>query len=184
MLNLGVGGGQGGLGGGGGGHSHRGNGEDFRALGGEVDGVLEVGAGAAVAGDGGPVIVSVFDVRGAEVDQRLNGDAHAGLEFFEGVGFAEIGDLGRLVHGAADAVAYEFADDAHATGFDEGLDGVGDVANAVAESGLGDAGAEGVLRGVEKALDVGRGGRQGDGAGGVANPAFVADGDVDGDDVA
>ena len=63
---------------------------------------------------------------------------------------AEVGDLGVFVHGAADAVADELADDAEALGLAHLLDGGGDVAKPAADLALVDGGFERGLGDVEQ----------------------------------
>src|ERR1700747_2261067 len=75
-------------------------------------GVLEVGAVAAVDGDGGPTILEDADFGAARVKHRLDGEDHAGLEAGAFTGVAEVGHLGVFVHGATNSVADELADHA------------------------------------------------------------------------
>ncbi len=88
------------------------------------------------------------------------------------------------MHLGADAVSDQIANDTEAVFFAVGLDGVGDVADAVADAGLGDAEGEGLLRDGQKFLNGGRDGANGNGEGVVADVAVVLDHDVEGDDVA
>ena len=65
---------------------------------------------------------------------------------------AEVRDVRVLVVVPADAVADEAPDDREAGALDDGLHGVRDVADPVAEARLGDPGRERVLRDVEQPL--------------------------------
>jgi hypothetical protein len=95
-----------------------------------------MGAIAAVDGNGGPTVFQHADFRAAGVDHGLDSEDHAGLEAGAFAGVAEVGDLGVFVHGAADSVANELADDAEAFGLAELLDGGGDVAETAADLAL------------------------------------------------
>ncbi len=130
-------------------------GKDLGAIFGDGDGVLEVGAVAAVDGDGGPAVLEDTDFGTAGVDHGLDGEDHAGLEAGALACGAEVGDLGVFVHGAADAVADELADDAKAFGFTELLDSGGDVAEAAADLALLDGLFEGELGDFEEAGGAG-----------------------------
>ncbi len=105
--------------------------------------MLEVGGVAAVDGYGGPTVFKYLHFRASGVDHWLDGEDHAGLEARAFAGGAEVGHLGVFVHGAADAVADELADDAEAFGLAELLDGGGDVAEAAADLALLDGLFEG-----------------------------------------
>src|SRR4030095_15297795 len=77
-------------------------GEDLGALGGDGDGVLEVGGAGAVAGDDGPAVVEDPGLGAALVDHGLDGQGEAGLEAEAAAGSAVVGHLGLLVHAGAD----------------------------------------------------------------------------------
>ena len=85
-------------------------GEDLGDTVDDSDGVLEVSRGLAVASATGPAIVLDDDVAGAEVDHRLDADAHAVAYDSAGAGATIVGDLGAFVHAATDAVTTHFAD--------------------------------------------------------------------------
>src|SRR3954451_18252651 len=80
----------------------------------------------AVLGVHRPAVVAHADHVAAGGDHRLDGEDHALLEGDALVWGAVVGDLGLLVHLAADAVADEGADDGEALGLDVLLDGVRD----------------------------------------------------------
>ena len=108
--------------------------------------MFELGRERAVAGDRGPAVVEHLHVGAADVDHRLDGEEHAGLELGAGAGAAGVDHFGAVVEQPAEAVAAEIADDAVAVGLGVALDGVGDVAEAVAGPGLLDARASGIRR--------------------------------------
>src|SRR5260370_5730750 len=67
-------------------------------------------------------------MRLAEIDHRLDGEEHAGLEHHAFAGPADMNDVRLVVEHAAQAVAAEVAHHAHALRLDEALNGVSDVA--------------------------------------------------------
>ena len=115
------------------------------AVAGDRDRELEVGGQRAVLGVDRPVVVAHPHGVAAGRDHRLDGQDHALLEQRALAGLAEVGDLRVLVHVAADAVADERAHDREAVGLDLLLDGVGDVAEAVAGPALLDGGEQRAL---------------------------------------
>jgi hypothetical protein len=80
-------------------------------------------------------------------------------------------------------VADERAHDAQPLGLDDGLDGVGDVAEPVADLALLHRGEQRPLRDLEQLARDGRDRADGKGDGAVGDPAPVDHADVDGDDV-
>ncbi len=88
------------------------------------------------------------------------------------------------MHGAADAVADEGADDAVAALVRDGLDGMADVAEAVARDGGGDAGLHAAPRRVDQLADLARHVADDPGARAVGMPAVDDAADVDADEVA
>ena len=120
----------------------------------------------------------------AEVDHRLDGEGHSGLDPLAGAGPPEVRDLGWLVHRDADPVADHVANDAEAVSFDVRLDRAGNVADPVADLGLADSDVEGLAGDLEEPFDVRRNGRDGNRQGVVADVAVVFEDDVEGDDVA
>src|SRR6478609_4954278 len=65
-------------------------------------------------------------------------------------GWAVVGDLGVLVHAAADAVADQASDDAEAAGLDDLLDGVAHVPEPLALAALLDGGLEPEVAGLDQ----------------------------------
>ena len=95
---------------------------------GNRDRVLELGRERAVARDGGPAIAEYLHMRTAEIDHRLDGEEHPGLQRHAFAAAAVMQDVGLVVEQPAKAVAAEVAHDGAALGLGEGLDGSADVA--------------------------------------------------------
>ena len=127
---------------------------------------------------------STFTSGSADVDHRLDGEEHAGLELGAGAGAAGVDDLGAVVEQAADAVAAEIADDAVAVRLGMALDGVGDVAEMVAGPRLLDAEHQAFVGDVDQLARLQRDVADQVHAAGVAVPAVDDRGHVDVDDVA
>jgi hypothetical protein len=82
-----------------------------------------------VLGDDGPAVVAeLLHVAAAGVDHRLDGEGHAGHQFFQRAGLAVVQHLRLFVEVAADAVAAELAHHREALLLGEFLDGEADVA--------------------------------------------------------
>ena len=94
--------------------------------------MFELSRQRAVAGDRGPAIVEQFHVGAADVDHRLDGEEHAGLQFGAGAGAAGVDHFRAVVEQPAEAMAAKIADDAVAVLFGMALDGVADVAEPIA----------------------------------------------------
>src|SRR3546814_9507183 len=75
--------------------SLRARGEDFAAVLGDPDAVLELGGERAVAGHRGPAVGEHLDRIFAGVDHRLDREEHAGFQFGAGAGAPGVDDLGR-----------------------------------------------------------------------------------------
>src|SRR5207248_9381445 len=86
--------------------------ENLAAGVGDSDRMLELGGERAVAGDRGPAVVEHLHGGAAEVDHRLDGGDHAGLELGPGARAAGVDDLGAVVEHAPDPVPAKVADDA------------------------------------------------------------------------
>ena len=87
-----------------------------------------MGADAAVEGNGRPAVGQDLHLWRSSVDHRFDSQHHSGLESRTLAAGAEVGYLGILVHGSADAVADELLDDAETLGLAHLLDGGGYVA--------------------------------------------------------
>jgi len=140
--------------------------------------MFEVGGRQAVSSDHGPAVGEGLYPVGAEVDHGLDCKGHAGPDCFPGVAAAEVWDLRFLMHRAADPVADQVANDAKAARLNEGLDGVGDVADAIAHLGLADADLKGLLSCLQQTGNLGIDGADGYGDGVVADVSAGLDGDV------
>src|SRR5204863_6445169 len=133
---------------------------------------------------GGPTVGEDFYVRLAEIDHRLDGEEHAGLQRHAFAGPADMDDVGLVVEQPAQAVAAEIAHHAHALRLDKTLDGVADVAGGGAGLYRGDAAHHRLVGHLDQPL-----GLAGDRAhrihpAGIAIPTLDDEGDVDVDDVA
>src|SRR5713101_8417644 len=82
-----------------------GEGEDLVAGRGDADRVLELRRERAALGDGGPAVAEDLHLPAAGIDHRLDREDHALAHHRALVGRAEIGERGRVVEDAADAVA-------------------------------------------------------------------------------
>src|SRR4051794_27345746 len=157
--------------------------EDARAVRRDGHRELEVGGQRAVLRVDRPVVLGHPDGVPAGGDHRLDREDHALLEKDPRVGPPVVRDLGVLVHRAADAVADERAHDREPLGLDDGLDRMRDVAEAVPRADPLDGGVQRGL-GRREQLARERGDRpDGEGAGGVGDPAVEDHADVDGEDV-
>src|SRR6266851_8884786 len=85
-------------------------------------------------------------MRLAEIDHRLDGEEHAGLELHALAGPADMDDVRLVVEHAPEAMAAEIAHHAHALRLDETLDGVADVAGGGAGLHRGNAAHHGFIR--------------------------------------
>src|SRR6478609_1730140 len=114
--------------------------QDAGAGGRDGDGVLDVGGPAAVGGAHGPaVVVDQVAVPAARQQHRLEGDDETGLQPWAGAGATLVRDVGLLVHLPPDAMATMVLEHPVAASTGRASDGVGDVAEAEAGAGGGDA---------------------------------------------
>ena len=146
--------------------------------------MLELRRQGAVAGDGGPAVVEHLHVGFADVDHRLDGEEHAGAKLRAGARAAGVDDFGAVVEQPAEAVAAKIADDAVAIGLGMALDGVGNVAQAVAGPGLLDPQHQAFIGHVDQFPRLDRHVADQIHAAGVAVPAIEQGRDVHVDDVA
>jgi hypothetical protein len=84
-------------------------------------------------------------MRPAEIDHRLDGEDHAGLERDTFARAAVVQDVRHVVEQAADAMAAKIAHDAAALALGEILDGKADVAGGGARPDGGDAAHHGFV---------------------------------------
>src|SRR6201996_9248409 len=101
-------------------------GEDVRARLGHQQGVLELRGPLAVFGDDGPAVVPDLIVQRADVDHRLDGERHPGLEDRGNRRLVVVPHDQAVVEGRADAGTGEVANDVLAepvcVGFDDAAD--------------------------------------------------------------
>src|SRR5665811_206610 len=90
---------------------------------GHADRMLELRRQRAVARHRGPAVGQDFDVRLAEIDHRLDGEEHAGLQHHAFAGPADMDDVRLVVEHAAEAMAAKVAHHAHALRLHKALDG-------------------------------------------------------------
>src|SRR5829696_1438519 len=102
--------------------------KNFDAVGGHADRMFELRRQRTVARYRGPAVGQDFHMRLAEIDHRLDGEEHAGLQRHALAGPADMDDVRLVVEHAPEAMAAEIAHHAHALRFDKALDGMADVA--------------------------------------------------------
>ena len=146
--------------------------------------VLELGRQLAVARHGGPAVGEDLHVRLAEVDHRLDGEQHAGLEHDAVAGLAVVQDVGPVVEHAAEAVAAKIAHDAAALALGEVLDGGADMAGGVAGLHRRHAAHQRLVGHLDQPLGPARDVADRIHAAGIAMPAVEDQRHVDIDDVA
>src|ERR1700722_3756691 len=123
-------------------------------------------------------------MRLAEIDHRLDGEEHAGLQRHAFAGPPDVNDIRFVMEHAAETVAAEIAYHAHALRFDEALNGMADIPGGGVGLHGGDAAHHGLIRYFDQPL-----GFSGDRAhrihpAGIAVPTLDNEGHVDIDDVA
>src|SRR3989338_4892815 len=119
-----------------------GNGQYFKAGVGDEDGVFVLRRQAVVLGDHRPAVAEVLGGRLAGVDHRLDGEGHAGFQFYSGFRAAVMQYLRLFMETLADAVSAELAHHAVAERFDEALDGMADITQIYARLDHADAAPE------------------------------------------
>src|SRR5215203_5062266 len=149
------------------------------------DGVLEVGREGAVGRvDRPPVPLAEADIVVAERDHGLYGEGHPREQTRTCARGAVVGDLGVLVHLAADPVGDQVPDDPVTARLGEGLYRVAHVAQPVARAHLIRRRGETLPRGRKQPDDLLGHLPDRDGGRRVRYEALVADADVEGDYVA
>src|SRR5207253_4542804 len=123
-------------------------------------------------------------MRLAEIDHRLDGEEHAGLQHHAFAGPADMDDVRLVVEHATQPVAAEIAHHAHALRLDKTLDGVADIAGGGAGLHGSDAAHHGFIGHFDQPLGLARDRADHIHAAGIAVPAVDDEGDVDIDDVA
>src|SRR5690554_454741 len=121
---------------------------------GDQQGVLPLGGEAAVLGHRGPAVAEHLGAVVADVDHRLDGEAHAGGELDVRLGGVAVvvQHLGVLVEAGADAVAAEVPHHRVAAHLGVALDGPGQLGEARAGAHQGDAAVEALLGDAAEAL--------------------------------
>ena len=114
-------------------------GENFMAVVGDRQRVLELGRKRTVAGYRGPTVVEQFDREFTGVDHRFDGEKHARPKTHAGPGRAVMQHAGRGVENLPEAMAAKIAHHGKAISLDERLDGVANIAQGRARLGGGDA---------------------------------------------
>ena len=109
------------------------------------DGVLKVSAGLAVACACSPTVAFGDDILAAQINHGLDGNCHAIAQQRAGATTTEVGHLGVLVELATHAVSAHLTHDTVVASLAILLDGVGDIANAVAGHCVLDADIERLL---------------------------------------
>src|SRR5258707_12910080 len=146
--------------------------------------MLELRRQRAVARHGGPAVGQDFYMRLAEIDHRLDGEDHAGLQRDAFAGPADMDDVRLVVEHAPEAMAAEIAHHAHALRFDKTLDGVADVAGGGAGLYPRDAAHHGSIGDFDQPFRLAGDRPDHIHPAGIAVPAVDDEGDVDIDDVA
>src|SRR4029079_14357806 len=113
--------------------------EDLDAGRGHAARMLELRRQRAVARHRGPAVGEDLHMRLAEIDHRLDGEEHAGLQRHAFAGPADMYDVRLVVEQAAQPMAAEIAHHAHALRLDKALDGVTDIAGGGAGLHCGNA---------------------------------------------
>src|SRR3546814_300694 len=109
--------------------SSRAFGENFAARFRNPDAVFELGRQRSIAGDGGPSVLQHLHAGLADIDHRLDGEEHAGLQFRAVARAADMHDFGRVVKDPAKAMTTEVADNTVPEFFRMPLDRIADVAH-------------------------------------------------------
>ncbi len=158
--------------------------ENFDAGFRDADRVLELRGERAVARHRRPAVGKHLHVRAAEIDHRLDGEEHAGLEHRALALAADVNDVRLVVEEPADAVAAKIAHDAHVVRLDHRLDGGADVADHSAGADRGDAGHHRLIGDLDETFGAARHLAHEIHAARIAVPAVEHKRHVDVDDVA
>ena len=123
-------------------------------------------------------------MRAAQIDHRLDGEEHAGLQLDAFAHAAIVQHVGMVVEGAAEAMAAEITDHRAAFGLGKALDGVADVTQMCPRLHHGNAAHEAFIGDLDQALRLAVHFAHHVHARGITMPAIDDQGDVDVDDVA
>src|SRR5438093_668581 len=146
--------------------------------------MLELRREGTVARHRGPAVGQDLHMRLAEIDHRLDGEEHAGLQHHAFDGPADVNDVRLVVEHAAQAVPAEVAYHTHALRFDEALNGVADVAGGRARFYRGDAAHHRLIGHLDQPFGFAGNRAHRIHPAGIAIPALDDKGHVDVDDVA
>src|SRR5690242_9213011 len=123
-------------------------------------------------------------MRLAEIDHRLDGEEHARLERNAFAGPADVDDVRFVVKHAAESMAAEIANHAHALRLHEALDGMADIAGRRARLDRGNAAHHRLVGYLDQPFGLPRDRADRVHPAGIAVPAVHDESDVDIDDVA
>src|SRR5689334_9949705 len=157
--------------------------EDPRTVRRDRHGVLEMRRRASVGGFGDPLVAHAH-IGTSGIDHRLDRDDHTFLQSRAAPRFAVIREVRFIVHFGADAVPDEFADDRKTILFDQTLDRVADIAEAIARPHLLDGAVERIAGNVEELLQLRVDAAHGHGDSRIRIVAVDFHAEVDGYDVA
>ena len=151
---------------------------------GDANGVLKLRRELAVARHSGPAVGQHLHMRAPEVDHRLDGEQHAGLQRLAFADLAVVQDVGAVVEDLAKSVPAEIAHDAAALGFGIGLDGGADMPGGSAGLHGRDAALQGLVGDADEPLGAARDAPDRKHAARVAVPTVDDERHIDVDDVA
>src|SRR5579864_2955390 len=117
---------------------------------GDPDRMLELGGERSVPCNGGPAVVENLHVGAADVDHRLDGEDHSGLELGAGAGTSSMHHLGAVVEQASDAVTAKVTNDTVPVRLGMALNRVCDIAQMIAGLRLLDAECQTFIGDVDK----------------------------------
>ena len=162
----------------------RGIGENFAAVLRHADTVFELRRKRPVARHGRPAVGQHFDMRLAEIDHRLDGKQHSGLQHRAFAGIAVMENVGAVVENQTEPVPAKIADHAAPFGLGIGLDRIADMADRIARLDDGNPPHEGLVGDIDQPFGLTRNRADRVHPAGIAMPAIDDDGNVDIDDVA
>lgn len=113
--------------------------EDFRPGVGSENGVFEMGGERAIGGGDSPTVRKSPGTMASGVDHRLDCQGHSRKNSIPRTTSPEVWDFRGLVHASTNTVSHHFANDAETVVFNVTLDGVGNIADAIAHDGRPDA---------------------------------------------
>src|SRR4030095_7281744 len=157
--------------------------ENQRTVGGDSDGVLEMGRWTAIGGFGYPLVAHA-DLGTAGIHHRFDGDDHAFLQARTAPGFPVIRQVRFVVHLGANAVPDEFAYYRKSILLDQALHRVANIAEAVAGAHLFNGAGERVAGHIQQFLQFRANLTDRNGDSRVREISIYFHAEVDGDDIA